>query len=140
MLIIASVLSSGTAIHHVTTTTDGVKTMIFTIDLRNASHYDVNDMKYSLSIWASDDPDKLRGKWFFVLPNVKVALSNGTVHHGLIIVLDHGIQILWDGRVLRHCTAFCDKSDADGAHAFSIFKTANGSHEASNLRKADQAS
>jgi hypothetical protein len=119
-----------------TKTMYGVQTMIYTIDLRNASHYDINDMKYSLSIWASDDPDKLRGKWFFVLPNVRVELSNGAIYDRLIIVLDDCVQILWDGRVLRHCTTYCDKSDTGGAHAFSIFATANGCHNGASIRDA----
>jgi hypothetical protein len=78
----------------------GAQTMIYTINLRNALHYDINNMKYSLSIWASDDPDKLHGKWFFVLPNVRVELSNGAIYDGLIIVLDDCVQILWDGCLL----------------------------------------
>jgi hypothetical protein len=77
-----------------------METMIYTIDLRKALHYDINNMKYSLSIWASDDLDKLRGKWFFVLPNVRVELSNGEIYDRLIIVLNDCVQILWDGRVL----------------------------------------
>jgi hypothetical protein len=119
-----------------TKTMYGVQTMIYTIDLRNALHYDINDMKYSLSTWASNDPDKLRGKWFFVLPNVRVELSNGAIYDGLIIVLDDCVQILWDGRVLRHCTTYCDNSDTGGAHAFSIFATANGCHEGASIRDA----
>ena len=119
-----------------TETTYGVYTMIYTIDLRNASHYDINDMKYSLSIWASDNPDKLRGKWFFVIPNVRVELTNGSIHDGLVIVLDDCVQILWDGRVLRHGTAYCDNKDTAGAHAFSIFATANGCHEGARIRYA----
>jgi hypothetical protein len=83
-----------------TKTMYGAQTMIYTINLRNALHYDINNMKYSLSIWASDDPDKLHGKWFFVLPNVRVELSNGAIYDGLIIVLDDCVQILWDGCLL----------------------------------------
>lgn len=111
-----------------------VPTMIYTINLRNASHYDVNDMRYSLSVWASDNAKKLCGKWFFVLPNVRVELSNGLTYNGLVIILDDSVQILWDGRVLRHCTGFCDEEELDGAHAFSIFTTANRNHEGSVFR------
>jgi hypothetical protein len=79
-------------------------------------------------------PRNCAEKWFFVLPNVKVELSNGLTYDGLVIVLDDSVQILWDGRVLRHCTGFCDEEETGGAHAFSIFATANGNHESSVLR------
>jgi hypothetical protein len=91
--------------------TEGARVIIFTIDLRNPSHFDVYDLKYSLSTWASDNPEKFKGKWFFVLPNVRVELADGQVYDGLVIVLDDSVEMLWDGRVLRHCTAFCDDDE-----------------------------
>jgi hypothetical protein len=115
--------------------TEGARVVIFTIDLRNPSHFDVNDLKYSLSTWASDNPGKFKGKWFFVLPNVRVELTDGQVYDGLVIVLDDSVEMLWDGRVLRHCTAFCDDDERDGAHAFSIFVTGNGPNEEEELKE-----
>jgi hypothetical protein len=99
----------------------------------------VTDGKYSLSIWADDDDNgKLKGKWFFVLPNVRVELSDGTIYDGLIIMLDDSVEILWDGRVLRHCTAFCDEEDTGGAHAYSIFTTANGNDVIDDMKKTEK--
>lgn len=114
--------------------TEGTNVFIFTMNLRNASHYDVNDLKYSISTWASDNPDKFKGKWFFVLPNVRVELTDETIYDGLIIVLDDSVEILWDGRVLRHCTAFCDDDELDDANAFSFFATGNGPNEEEELK------
>ena len=43
--------------------------MNFTVDLWNASHYDVNDGSYSIGIWASDGGKDVED-WELVLPNV----------------------------------------------------------------------
>jgi superfamily II DNA helicase RecQ len=67
-------------------------------NLGNASHLDVNDKSYSVTIWAEEKKD-LAENWFYVMPNVKY---NGSL--GVVVRLSHGTVIAWDGRLIRHCT------------------------------------
>jgi hypothetical protein len=75
--------------------------MDISVDLENASHYDVNDASPGYSIWTEDEPGSTRN-WFFVLPNVYgkwppgSSPKNGPVFHGLAIKLTHGTLVSWD--------------------------------------------
>jgi hypothetical protein len=73
------------------------------VDLGNASHYDVGDVSQGFSVWTEEVPG-LAANWFFVMPNV-CGVNNGTPFNGVAIKLYHGTSICWDGRVIRHCTS-----------------------------------
>ena len=79
-------------------------TVDMSINLGNASHYDVHDASQGFSIWT----EELRGvgyNWFFVMPNVYGRRPDGSTFSGIAIKLSYGVAISWDGRVLRHCTS-----------------------------------
>lgn len=73
------------------------------VNLVNASHYDINDASYGVSIWSEDNPG-VATNWFFLMPNVLLRVDAKT-YSGLAIKLSHGVIISWDGRVLRHATS-----------------------------------
>lgn len=73
------------------------------IDIGNNSHYDVGDASVSHSMWSETHPGTATN-WWFVLNNVRV-FHNGKTYDGLLIKLRHGTSIVWDGRVIRHCTS-----------------------------------
>ena len=77
--------------------------MTLSLNLMNATHYDVNDGSVGFSIWTESIPGESRN-WFFVLPNILVEYQ-GKTHHGLCIQLFHGVSVLWDGRIIRHGTS-----------------------------------
>ena len=89
--------------HRVSTTMD------LSVNLANASHYDVNDASQGFSIWTEDKPGTT-ANWYFVLPNVYGHISGGNeTYNGLAIKLTHGVLISWDGRVIRHCTSMMER-------------------------------
>jgi hypothetical protein len=75
-------------------------TMDVSVDLANASHYDVNDATQGFSIWTEDEPGGVKD-WYFVLPNVygrRMPNTDGTpgeMFHGVAIKLAHGVLISW---------------------------------------------
>ena len=79
-------------------------------NLQNASHYDVNDNSMSFGVWAEKDPNKAKN-WYFVCPNVCIGR-----YRGLVIQLFHGCGIVWDGRVIRHCTSKTDVGDGNDVY------------------------
>ena len=106
--------------------------MDISVDLSNASHYDVNDASQGFSIWTEDVPGSTTD-WYFVLPNVygKRASDDdhgnkkGDMYQGVAIRLTHGVLISWDGRVIRHCTSLM-KRERD-CHVFGTFFAAKSS-------------
>ena len=81
------------------------------VDLSNASHYDVNDASQSFSIWTEDFPNTTLN-WYLVLPNVYGTKShNGRNYNGVAIKLTHGTLISWDGRLIRHCTSVMQRRE-----------------------------
>lgn len=72
-------------------------------DLKNASHYDL-DAGMSVTIFVEKEPGMAKD-WLFVLPNVVQTHKPST---SFAIQLFHGCSISWDGRVIRHCTAYTD--------------------------------
>ena len=84
-------------------------TMDVSVNLANASHYDVNDASQGFSIWTEDEPGTTED-WYFVLPNVygQIPGTNET-YNGLAIRLMHGVLVSWDGRVVRHCTSMMNR-------------------------------
>ena len=94
-------------------------TMDVSVDLSNASHYDVNDASQSFSIWTEDFP-YTTSNWYFVLPNVYGKKSpNGRTYNGVAIKLTHGTLISWDGRLIRHCTSVMQRRE--GGHVYGTF-------------------
>jgi hypothetical protein len=84
-------------------------TMDLSVNLANASHYDVNDASQGFSIWTEDKPGTT-ANWYFVLPNVYGHILGGNeTYNGLAIKLTHGVLISWDGRVIRHCTSMMER-------------------------------
>ena len=91
-------------------------TMDLSINLANASHYDVWDASQGFSIWTEDYPGSTRN-WYFVLPNLRGYFPDSTrEYRGVAIKLTHGVLISWDGRLIRHCTSICErKGDVCGS-------------------------
>ena len=87
------------------------------VDLCNATHYDVNDCSYSFSIWSEDIPGSAKN-WFFILPNALVR-HNDRTYNGIAIRLFHGAAIAWDGRIHRHGTTATDPGC--GNHVYGWF-------------------
>jgi len=76
--------------------------MVASVDLGNATHYDVNDSAPALLIY--DEVIKGDAKnWYFVFPNILIRRGNNTFN-GLAIQCQSGIAINWDGRLQRHGT------------------------------------
>ena len=73
------------------------------VDLENASHFDVGDASQGFSVWTEEVPGKAEN-WFFVMPNL-YGNNNGVPFNGVAVKLYHGTSISWDGRVIRHCTS-----------------------------------
>ena len=95
---------------------DGVECVGYTIDmsvnLGNASHYDIHDASQGYAVWTEDNPS-VGFNWYFILPNVHGVKPDGATFSGLAVRLCHGAAISWDGRVLRHCSSI---SMPDGPH------------------------
>jgi hypothetical protein len=92
------------------------------VDLGNASHVDVMDGSAGMSMWTELRPVTAKN-WYFVLPNL-IVTHDGTDHVGVVIKLDHGTAIWWDGRLIRHCTSVTDvnRGDVEGEnHVFGMF-------------------
>ena len=73
------------------------------VDLENAAHVDVNDASVCLVAFAETTPHSTTD-WYFVFPDVLLRV-NGRSYNGLVVKLTHGVTILFDGRVVRHCTS-----------------------------------
>jgi hypothetical protein len=84
-------------------------TMDLSINLANASHYDVWDASQGFSIWTEDFPGSTKN-WYFVLPNLWGNFPDSDrEYRGVAIKLTHGVLISWDGRLIRHCTSICER-------------------------------
>jgi hypothetical protein len=95
---------------------------IVSVNLGNASHFDIRDISMSLAMWASNNEETVEN-WVLVFPNV-VVFHGCNEHHGAVINLTHGTQVTWDGRLIRHCTAI--PAVGDGTLALSYFVGASG--------------
>ena len=106
--------------------TDGITaTCDFSVNLGNASHYDPGDVGPGVSIWA-EKIDGRSSNWYFVMPNflpskVRGATSSLKVRNqsGVSIKLSNGVCILWNGRVIRHCTSITNVGDKNAT--FGVF-------------------
>jgi hypothetical protein len=62
------------------------------VDLGNASHYDVGDVLQGFSVWTEEVPPGLAATWFFVMPNV-CGMNNGAPFNGVAIKLYAGMVV-----------------------------------------------
>jgi hypothetical protein len=73
------------------------------VDMANATHYDVGDCSQGISIWLEEMPGLATG-WYFVMPNMYCCID-GRMYNGIAIRLRHGTAISLDGRVIRYGTS-----------------------------------
>ena len=86
--------------------------MVHSINLRNASHYDVNDATITTTTWVEDEQDSTHN-WYFVFPNVTRDMKKA-----IVVKLFHGCTINWNGAVLRHCSSLTTRlRGGDGTSA-----------------------
>ena len=88
-------------------------TIDMSVDLGNASHFDVHDASQGFSVW-TEDLRRCGSNWFFVMPNIHGRGPDGAPFAGVAIRLTHGVAISWDGRVIRHCTSLSKPNGDDG--------------------------
>ena len=84
------------------------------VDLANASHFDINDASQGFSVWTEEKPG-LADNWYFVMPNLHGVSVDGKAFEGVAIKLRHGTAISWDGHIIRHCTSL-SRPDGVGTH------------------------
>jgi predicted SnoaL-like aldol condensation-catalyzing enzyme len=102
---------------------DGVSSsMAVSVDLANATHYDVNDASMGFVVFAESKPHTT-SHWNFVLPNVLVKFNNHS-YHGLALKLHHGACIHFDGRIIRHGTSMHNRFSKD-EHTMGFFWAAS---------------
>jgi len=99
-------------------------TIDMSVNLANASHFDVNDASQGFSVWTEDIPG-MASDWYFVMPNLHGVKPDGSKFNGVAIKLRHGTAISWDGRTIRHCTSL-SRPDGPGTNvAGQSVKTVN---------------
>jgi hypothetical protein len=94
------------------------------VDLGNADHYDTRDVSIGVSLFLTNDPKCPVSGWFFVLPNIELEWK-GICYKGVLIELQDGVALSWDGRHIRHCTS-AGVSTAPSNHRFGLHMAANG--------------
>ncbi len=62
------------------------------VDLKNASHFDVNDASQGFSVWTEETPE-LASNWHFVMPNLHGVSDDANIFNGVAIKLRHGTAI-----------------------------------------------
>jgi hypothetical protein len=88
-------------------------TIDVSVNLGNASHYDVHDASQGFSVW-TEEIRGLGSNWFFVMPNLHGKRPDGRPFRGVAIKLSYGTAISWDGRVIRHATSLSKPDGVDG--------------------------
>ncbi len=83
------------------------------VDLENASHFDINDASQGFSVWTEEMPG-LADNWYFVMPNLHGVSVDGKAFEGVAIKLRHGTAISWDC-IIRHSTSL-SRPDGVGTH------------------------
>jgi len=76
--------------------------MALSLDLVNATHYDVNDGSVGLFV-STESISGCAVSWNFVLPNICIKYQ-GVTYNGLSIKLGHGSSVLFNGRIICHGT------------------------------------
>ena len=93
--------NKGIAINKSTGGDGSLHTFSISKDLGNASHVDSADESVGISTWVEEKPGQATN-WYFILPNTTL-LDNPS--RAVVIRLSHGLSIMWDGRVIHHCTS-----------------------------------
>ena len=99
--------------------------MAMSRNLMNASHFDPRDGSPGMCVYALADPNSGVRNWRFLYPNIEVS-EGGQTYHGLCINMSHGMAMLFDGRVIRHCTTVHSLDDKDGNSTFGFWFGLNG--------------
>ena len=74
-------------------------TMVHSISLTNASHYDFDDISHTCATWI-EEFEGITNNWYLVFPNVCI---NGS--KGMVIKLFDGCTVNWDASLLRHASS-----------------------------------
>ena len=77
-------------------------------DCLNASHYDPGDFTKSFYIWTETCANKHGDATYMVFPNIKM-VGHRSLKLGLAIRLFNRVVVLWDGRILKHCTSKAER-------------------------------
>ena len=88
-------------------------TIDMTVNMANASYFDVYDASQGFSVWIKDIPGKAQN-WYFVMPNLCGTTEDGSQLNGVAVRLRHGTAISWDGRLTRHCTSLSRPDGVEG--------------------------
>ena len=83
-------------------------TIIMSVNLANAAHYDINDDSRCFAIFVEKIPGDATN-WFLVFPNISY---NGS--KGLVIRLTHGTAVDWDGLRMKHATSRAKRHPNNG--------------------------
>jgi hypothetical protein len=94
------------------------------VDLGNSDHYDTRDISIGVSLFLTDDPTCTVSDWFFVLPNIELEFK-GECYKGVLIELQDGVALSWDGRQIRHCTS-TGVTTGLGNRRYGLHMAANG--------------
>ena len=94
------------------------------VDLANPDHYDIRDISVGVSLFLTDSSSESVKGWYFVMPNLEV-LHCGKSYRGVLIQLQHGIALSWDGRYIRHCSS-SGVTSTPGNRRYGLHMAANG--------------
>jgi hypothetical protein len=88
-------------------------TVDMSVDLGNASHFDVHDASQGFSVWTEEVCGR-GANWYILMPNLYGKRPDGRLFAGIAVKLAHGVAISWDGLVIRHCTSLSQPDGPDG--------------------------
>jgi hypothetical protein len=94
------------------------------VDLENADHYDTRDISIGVSLFLTDNPKCSVSEWFFVLPNIELEFK-GECYKEVLIELQDGVALSWDGRHICHYTS-TGVSTASDNRWYGLHMAANG--------------
>lgn len=75
---------------------------VFSKNLKNVGHFDTKDSTYSVNFLREEEKGKATD-WYFILPNTYV--ESDEEKKPVAIKMYDGLMLVWDGKVLKHCTA-----------------------------------
>jgi hypothetical protein len=89
--------------------------VVLSKNLHNEAHLDPGDKSTCYALFLETKPGTAC-QWAFVLPNLGPT--------GVIIWLQHGTVICWDGRMVRHCTSLDPAGSGEGNTTLGFFVSA----------------
>jgi hypothetical protein len=78
---------------------DTLQDSLGSVDLRNISHFDVNDAFVPMSIWTELNQGNAK-KSYFMMPNLQL-FHRKKFCYSVVIKLNNGTYISWYGRMVR---------------------------------------